>query len=70
MSRPLKVFLCHAHADTLRGTGRDAVPLRAYMRALYSRLKKDGVDAWLDKESLLPSADWAYEIRKAARAGV
>ena len=33
--RPLKVFLCHAHAD------RDPV------RALYSRLTKDGVDAWL-----------------------
>jgi hypothetical protein len=36
--RPLKVFLCHAHAD------RDAV------RTLYTRLTKDGVDAWLDKE--------------------
>ena len=30
--RPLKVFLCHAHAD------RDPV------RALYTRLTKDGVD--------------------------
>jgi hypothetical protein len=30
--RPLKVFLCHAHAD------RDAV------RGLYARLTKDGVD--------------------------
>jgi hypothetical protein len=40
--RPLKVFLCHAHAD------RDAV------RGLYTRLTKDGVDAWLDKEKLLP----------------
>ena len=36
--RPLKVFLCHAHAD------RDPV------RALYTRLTKDGMDAWLDKE--------------------
>jgi hypothetical protein len=41
--RPLKVFLCHAHAD------RDPV------RALYARLTNDGVDimpvgyAWLDK---------------------
>jgi len=35
--RPLKVFLCHAHAD------RD--PVRA--RTLYTRLTKDGVDAWL-----------------------
>ena len=33
--RPLKVFLCHAHAD------RDPV------RGLYARLTKDGVDAWL-----------------------
>jgi len=37
--RPLKVFLCHAHAD------RDAV------RGLYSRLTKDGVDAWLSSRS-------------------
>jgi len=53
--RPLKVFLCHAHAD------RDTV------RALYNRLVKDGVDAWLDKEKLLGGADWEYEIRKAVR---
>jgi len=39
--RPLKVFLCHAHAD------RDPV------RTLYARLTKDGVDAWLDKEKLI-----------------
>jgi len=53
--RPLKVFLCHAHAD------RDRV------RALYTRLTKDGVNAWLDKESLLPGQDWELEIRKAVR---
>ncbi len=53
--RPLKVFLCHAHAD------RDAV------RALYARLTKDGVDAWLDKANLLPGQDWELEIRKAVR---
>ena len=47
--RPLKVFLCHAHiislwdADTLVSTGRDRV------RALYTRLTKDGMDAWLLK---------------------
>jgi hypothetical protein len=37
--RPLKVFLCHAHAD------RDPV------RGLYARLTQDGVDryAWLDE---------------------
>lgn len=53
--RPLKVFLCHAHAD------RDAV------RTLYSRLKREGVDAWLDKEKLLPGSDWEMEIRRAVR---
>ena len=53
--RPLKVFLCHAHA------GRDAV------RALYNRLVKDGVDAWFDKEKLLPGQDWELEIRRAVR---
>ncbi|GAB4545841.1 MAG: hypothetical protein Fur002_20320 [Anaerolineales bacterium] len=54
-NRPLKVFLCHAHAD------RDAV------RALYARLTKDGVDAWLDKANILPGQDWELEIRKAVR---
>ena len=53
--RPLKVFLCHAHAD------RDPV------RALYARLTHDGVDAWLDKAKLLPGQDWELEIRKAVR---
>jgi len=53
--RPLKVFLCHAHAD------RDAV------KALYTRLTNDGVDAWLDKEKLLAGQDWELEIRKAVR---
>jgi hypothetical protein len=63
--RPLKVFLCHARAD------RDAV------RTLYTRLTtpplrfgagEDGVDAWLDKEKLLPGQDWELEIRKAVCA--
>ncbi len=53
--RPLKVFLCHAHSD------KDAV------KALYTRLKNDGVDVWLDKENLLPGQDWELEIRKAVR---
>ncbi len=53
--RPLKVFLCRAHAD------RDPV------RGLYARLTQDGVDAWLDKAKLLPGQDWELEIRKAVR---
>lgn len=52
---PLKVFLCHAHADADK------------VRALYARLKREGVDIWLDKEKLLPGAGWELEIRKAAR---
>ena len=72
--RPLKVFLCHAHAD------RDAV------RGLYARLTtpplrfgagEDGVEAWLDKEKLLPPVpatqvqagqDWEVKICKAVYA--
>ena len=69
--RPLKVFLCHAHAD------RDPV------RGLYTRLTQDGVDAWLDKakpcgeprRTILPGQgfdrlnlpDWELEIHKAVR---
>ena len=53
--RSLKVFLCHAHSD------KDAV------KALYAQLKREGVDAWLDKEKLLPGQDWELEIRKAVR---
>jgi len=56
--RPLRVFLCHAHAD------RDRV------RALYIRLTKDGVDAWLDKEKLLPGQDWKLAICKSVRESV
>jgi hypothetical protein len=50
--RPLKVFLCHAHSDAVA------------VRALYNRLTKDGVDAWLDKEKLLPGQNREYEIRQ------
>jgi len=55
IKRPLKVFLYHALGD------RDAV------RDLYLRLIKDGVDAWLVKERLLPGQDWRHEIHKAVR---
>ena len=54
--RPLKVFLCHAHSD------------KEDVRVLYERLVNGGVDAWLDKEKLLPGQDWELEIRKAVRA--
>jgi hypothetical protein len=54
--RPLKVFLCHASADKLA------------VRDLYKRLTADGVDAWLDVESLIPGQNWQVEIPKAIRA--
>lgn len=52
---PIKVFLCHTHSD------------KGNVKALYERLVKDGVDAWLDKEKLLPGQNWELEIRKAVR---
>ncbi len=53
--RPLKVFLCHASAD------------KPTVRDLYNRLLADGVDAWLDAESLVPGQNWQVEIPKAIR---
>ena len=53
--RPLKVFLCHASGD------------KSVVRVLYQRLLRDGVDAWLDQEKLLPGQDWQLEIPKAVR---
>jgi hypothetical protein len=53
--RPLKVFLCHAHPDAKK------------VRALYARLKANGVDAWLDKENIIAGQGWEFEIRKAVR---
>ena len=49
----LKTFLCHSHSD------REAV------HALWLRLKRAGVNAWLDKENLQPGQNWEREIRKA-----
>src|SRR6266498_4784166 len=53
--RLLKVFLCHASGD------------KPAVRVLYQRLIRDGVDAWLDKEKLLPGQDWRQEIPRAVR---
>lgn len=78
--RPLKVFpsaslrasLCHAHIIPLQDADRD--PVKAFDGRVggvlspyrdHSRLTQDGVDAWLDKEKLLPGQDWELEIRKA-----
>jgi len=58
--RPLKVFLCHVHAD------RD--PVRGLPEC--ACLTQDGVGTWLDKAKLLPRQDWELEIRKAVRESV
>ena len=55
IERPLKVFLYHAPID------------KVAVRDLYLRLIKDGVDAWLVKERILPNQDWKEEIRNAVR---
>ena len=54
-NRSLKVFLCHASDD------------KSAVQQLYSRLIKDGVDAWLDKEKLIPGQNWKIEIQKTVR---
>ncbi len=50
---PLKVFLYHAAVD------------RIAVRDLYLRLIKDGVDALLVKEKILPGQDWKQELHRA-----
>lgn len=54
--RSLRVFLCHSSGD------------KKAVRELYSRLRSDGIDPWLDEENLLPGQDWQFEIQKAVRA--
>jgi hypothetical protein len=53
--RQLKVFLCHAPGDEAR------------VRDLYLRLTRDGVNAWINSEKLLPGQDRDLEIRKAVQ---
>jgi len=38
------------------------------VRELWSKLRADGVDPWLDKENLLPGENWDLEIRRAVRS--
>lgn len=47
------IFLIHAHAD------------REVVLKLFQRMQKQGVDAWLDSERLVPGQDWRSEIRNA-----
>lgn len=52
-SKQVRAFLIHAHND------RDEV------HKLHQRLRRDGIDAWLDAANLQPGQDWQSEIRKA-----
>jgi len=53
--RALRVFLCHASGD------------KPAVQNLYNRLIADGIDAWLDKEKLIPGQNWQTEISQAVR---
>ncbi|MEW6084933.1 MAG: toll/interleukin-1 receptor domain-containing protein [Chloroflexota bacterium] len=52
-TKQVHVFLIHAHSN------RDAV------HNLHHRLRRDGIDAWLDVERLRPGDDWQKEIQRA-----
>jgi len=51
-----RVFLCHSSGD------------KPAVRDLYRRLRRDGVNPWLDEEDLLPGQQWETEISKAVRS--
>jgi hypothetical protein len=81
--RPLKVFLCHAHADSdpvPQGDDMCGLPVgtRLTPPALAGGAREDGVDAWFDKAKLhsersrtiLPGQGWQLEIRKAMREAI
>lgn len=51
-----QIFLCHASED------------KPTVRALYRRLRADGLAPWLDEEDLLPGQEREPAIRKAVRS--
>lgn len=51
----LRVFLCHASQD------------KSYVRTLYQKLHKEGMEPWFDEENLMPGQDWDSEIKEAIR---
>ncbi len=36
-------------------------------KQIHDDLKREGIDAWFDKETLLPGQNWEYEIRQAIK---
>jgi hypothetical protein len=53
MTRPLRVFLCHASQD------------KPAVWKLHRYLKQHGAKPWLDQADLLPGENWEVEIPKA-----
>jgi adenylate cyclase len=53
---PIKAFLCHASED------------KPVVTDLYNQLRRDGIDAWLDKQDIQPGEEWAIAIPRAVRA--
>jgi hypothetical protein len=51
-----RVFLCHSSGD------------KTEVRNLYQKLRRHGVNPWLDEEDLLPGQVWELEITKAVRS--
>ncbi len=56
MTRPLRVFLCHASQD------------KPAVRRLHRYLKQHGIQPWLDELDLLPGENWEVEIPRALNA--
>ncbi len=56
LKKKVKAFLCYADED------------KPAVRNLYNKLKSDGVEPWMDEESILVGQDWELEIKKAIRA--
>jgi len=53
LSKKLQVFLLYARSD------------KKIVRRLYLRLVREGANAWLDEEKIVPGQDWESEIHKA-----
>jgi hypothetical protein len=53
--RRLRIFLCHSSED------------KPAVRSLYSRLRSENFEPWLDEESLVGGQDWELEISRAVR---
>jgi transcriptional regulator with XRE-family HTH domain len=55
MRNTLRIFLCHASED------------KSDVRRLYTQLRDEGFQPWLDAEDLLPGENWDQAIRQAVR---